>query len=217
MAATDASAESKWAPLAALSGVVFVVLLVAGAVLVGAFDYLPAPDKVVADYSENTTRIQAGLYLSMVSVFFLFWFSASLRSHLHVAEGGLARLSNLAFGSGMVGGALMLLSAGAAGAAVQRAGTEAGIDPSAATLAYDLSSTVGGNVFPIALAAMIMASSIVSIRTGVFTRWFGWLGVALAVGLLSPVNWVFLIVAAPWIAAVSIWIYFDARRHAQRV
>ena len=71
--------ESK---VAALSGVLFVVLLVASALVTGNFDFMPPEDEIAAFYEADSARIMAGAYAGLVAGFFLLWFSGSVKAAL---------------------------------------------------------------------------------------------------------------------------------------
>ena len=157
------------------------------------YEYLPEPTKVASTLEANSTRISTGGYGATVSVFFLLWFTGSLRSFLMSYEGGAGRLSSIAFAGGVAAGAMVLISSVVTLAAAQRVGQEAGINPDVATLAYDLSVSILGAGLPIAMAAMIAATAVVSLRMQALHPWFGWVSAALAIGLLTPYNWAVLV------------------------
>jgi hypothetical protein len=194
-----------------LTGLVFVALLVLGTALVGAYDYLPPADEIVDLLSNNSLRVSAGGYFGGISAFFLIWFAGSVRSALRQHEGGTERLTSLAFGGGVASGvavatvfAIMLIAA-------QRAGAPGGIGTDGAVASYDLWSGLGGLVIPVTFAVFVGATAVASLRTGVFPAWLGWLSTVLALGLLSPVGYLFAVLALAWVAAVSIWLYARGR------
>jgi hypothetical protein len=186
-------------------------LYLAGALLMALFEYLPEPAKVVETPEAGSTRISGGAYVATLSAFFLLWFTGGLRSFLMSYEGGAGRLSSIAFAGGVAAGAMVLMSSTTTLVAAQRIVQEGGIDPGVATLAYDLSLSVVSNGLSIAMAAMIAATAVVSLRTRALRRWFGWVSAALAIGLLTPYNWVVLVLVFPWVVAVSVWIYLKTR------
>ena len=94
-------ADSNWERFAPLTGVVFVVLLVAGVVVINNYDYLPPAGEIESFYEDNSTMISVGAFLALLSVFFFLWFLGSVRSTLRIAEGGTGRLSAVAFGGGV--------------------------------------------------------------------------------------------------------------------
>lgn len=199
--------DTRFWRLGSLSGVVFVILLVTGALMVNSFDYLPAPEAIRNFYEDSTTRLQAGANIIMVSAFFLMWFGGSLRGTLRSAEGGIGRLSAVAFGGAIGAGALLVFGYATTSAAAARAGTESGIAVGSATALHDLGSVVTGEGLPIPLAVMVGAAAVVGFRSRLFPTWFSWVSGVVAGGLLSPVGYVFLVLAVAWIAVVSTFLY----------
>jgi hypothetical protein len=198
--------------MAPLSGVVFLLLLVIGAVLIAGFEFLPEPDEAVSFYVDDSTRISAGGYIYGLSVFFLVWFLGSLTTRLRAAEGGPGRLSTIAFGGGLVAAAMVILTAAVTQAATARAGSDSGIGADAATLAYDVAAVSMGNGFPIAMAVTIYATAVIAFRTGLLPKWTAWVSGAIAIGLLTPVIHFVVALVLPWILYLSIWLYVDGRR-----
>jgi hypothetical protein len=203
--------NSRWERLAPLTGVAFVVLLVAGVLVINNYDYLPPAEEIKSFYEDGSTRITAGGYLALLSVFFFLWFVGSVRSSLRVAEGGTGRLSAVAFGGGVAAGAGMIVGYAAVWAAAQRAGADGGIAAETATGLFDLSGVLIGNTVPIAFAVLIGATAVLSFRTGVFARWLAWVSAVIAVGLLTPVNYIFIGIALLWVLVVSILLYTSDR------
>lgn len=200
----DANRLEKLAPL---TGVIMVVLMMAGASLVSAFDYLPAPDSAVEIFSQNSNRVAIGGLVGAISAIFLAWFAGSVFSALRGREGGTGRLSMIAFGGGLfcaIGVALGYMIIYAAGA---RAGRPGGISPDQAVMMYDLYTAILGGVVSVGLAVFIGASGAVSLRTQLFPTWLGWASVIFAVGLLTPLNYIFEGLALIWMVIVSIRLY----------
>ena len=212
MSTSETRADSKWSRLAPLSGVIFMVLYLIGSLLIAAFDYLPGTSEVVDFFADDALRIQTGAYIATVSVFFLLWFSGSLKTFLSKAEGGDGRLATVAFGGGVASSSMVLVSSLIMLAAAARAGVDSGIRLEAATLSYDLYGSIVGSGLSISMASVIGATAVVILRSGALPRWLGWASVAIAVGLLTPINWALLALVLPWVAAVSIWIYLDGTR-----
>ncbi|MCZ6461605.1 MAG: hypothetical protein O6705_05145, partial [Actinobacteria bacterium] len=154
-------ADSNWERFAPLTGVVFVVLLVAGVVVINNYDYLPPAAEIESFYVDSSTAISVGAFLALLSVFFFLWFLGSVRSTLRVAEGGTGRLSAVAFGGGVAAAAAMIVGYSATLAAAQRAGTTGGIGADAATSLHDLASVLVGNTAPIAFAVLVAAAALV--------------------------------------------------------
>jgi hypothetical protein len=198
---------SRLERLAPLTGLVSVVLLIIGAVVISNYDYLP-PAEIVADYlNGNPSRVSAGAYVASLSAFFFIWFAGSVRSALIKAEGGTGRLSTVAFGGGVAAAAAMGISFTAVISAGLRAGAPGGITPIGAVTMFDFWGQVMGQMFAICLAVLIGATAVVSLRTGYFPAWFGWVSALVAFGLLTPFAYFILAFAVVWLLVVSIWLY----------
>jgi hypothetical protein len=215
MTTNGAASESRWSRLAPLSGAIFIGMYAVAMVLIAAFEFLPSPEEAVAFFEDNSALIGIGGYIATASTFFLLWFSGSLQGYLASFERGTSRISTVALGGGVAASAMILISSVAFLVAAARAGGDGVIGAGNATLAYDLGTSIAGNGLPIALAALVGATAMVSFRTGAFPRWMAWTSVVVALVLLSPINYWLLVLALPWIVLVSIRIYItDGRREA---
>ena len=106
------------------------------------------------------------------------WFAGSVFSALREREGGTGRLSMVAFGGGVASGVTLAIGFSAILASGARAGTEGGITPVEAVTMYDLYGQILGQGFAITMAVFIGATGVVSLRTAIFPKWFGWAGCA---------------------------------------
>ncbi len=203
--------QSRTERLAPLSGVVFVVLFLAGALLVNNYDYLPPGSEVQRFFTDNATRLQVAGYVGLVSAAFLIWFAGSVRHSLRPSEGGTGRLSAVAFGGGVAAGALVALAFSVLLVAASRGGSDAGISVDGAAVFYDLYGTAGGSALPVAMAVLIGATAVVVFRTKVWPSWLAWTGAVLALGSLSPIAYIFIGVDLLWILVVSILLYARGR------
>lgn len=200
---------SRWEKLAPLTGAVFFVLYVVGFALIGEVGGTSTPPagEIVDLLEDGSTRILAGVYMSLVSVAFLLWFVGSVRSTLRGAEGSPGRLSGVAFGGGVAAGAAMAVSYAPIGQAAMRAGSDDGIGPEAALVFYDFYRAILGAAAPIGFAVLIGAAAVVSFRTQLFPPWLMWASVVIAIGLVSPLLFIFLLVAFLWVLVVGIWLF----------
>src|ERR687891_354275 len=123
---------------------------------------------------------------------------------------GTGRLSAIATVAGA--GSIVLLL-GAAGVFI--ASALSALDPGNTNFEFDLSThemVVGAGfglfLYHMVLAgALVAATSVLSIRTGVFPAWFGWIGIVLAVALLIPVVSFFaLLVYWAWVVVIAIFL-----------
>jgi hypothetical protein len=197
--------------MAPLAGVVGVVLVLAGAVIAGNLSYLPSADQVFDQLSTNHSQVVNGSYLGIASAFFFAWFAGSLRSELRRHEGGDGRLAGLAFAGGV--GSALAICAGFAVLSVagERAGAAGGISLEGAVTLNDLAGAFQGGLYAIALAVMIGATAVVSLRHNAFPSWFGWVSALLTLILLSPFSYLGLYVSVLWLGGVSLWLYARGR------
>ncbi len=206
--------KSRLERLAPLTGVIAVVLFGIGAALLGIYEYLPTADRLVEILSGNATNVLAGGYLGSISAFFLMWFAGSVFSALREREGGTGRLSMVAFGGGVTSGVALAIGFSAILASGARAGTEGGITPVEAVTMYDLYAQVVGGMLAITMAVFIGATAVVSLRTLIFPKWFGWVSALIAFGLLTPVGYAALALVLVWLLVVSVWLYGRGRSTA---
>src|SRR5262245_60555876 len=176
----------RWAPI---GGILFVVLMVVGSMLVGDVPAPNAPDHEIANYladSGNHTRNLIGAYLWGLGALAFPWFLIRLRNDLRRAEGGSGALSTLTFGAGVAFTAVWMASAGIfASVAYAVALRDAPVsDPDLVRVlpaAGRLLLLFGGGF---AGSLLLLAASLVILRTRVFGRWLGGLGILAAIVLL---------------------------------
>jgi hypothetical protein len=199
--------NSRLERLAPLTGVIALVLFSIGAALLGIYEYLPTADRLAEILSENATNVFVGGYIGSISAFFMMWFAGSVFSALREREGGTGRLSMVAFGGGVGSGVALAIGFSAILAAGARAGAEGGITPVEAVTMYDLYGQVLGQGFAITMAVFIGATAVVSLRTLMFPKWFGWVSALIAFGLLTPFAYAVLALVLVWLLVVSVWLY----------
>ena len=198
-------ASTTWDRRAPLSGLVFLVLAVAGNALQGSTPALHGETEAVAEfYTDKGTAIAVGMMLSLVSVFFLAWFLGSLRRHLAASEAGDGWLTSVASGGGVATLALL-----AAGFALNSAGAlrarEAGISGDVAAVFYDGSLALTGLAASLTMAVLLAATAAVTLRFGALPRWFGWTSAVLALlGLVTPVSFVLSLAFPLWVAVAAV-------------
>jgi hypothetical protein len=198
--------ESRLERLAPLTGVISVVLFFAAAGMYGFYEYYPAAEKLQSFFNEHSTRLYYSGYLGILSAFFLMWFAGSLYKTVRQIEGGEGRLALVAFGGCIAASLGVALAYTALPIIAGLVREEGGIGPIEAVLLnlqYGNFLVVAG--FPIAV--LIGATSVVSLRTSMFPKWFGWVGVVITIGLLTPEGWIIIAPAMIWLFAVSIWLY----------
>ena len=193
----------------ALSGIVFVVLMLVGASFVTDVPKGDASAEEIASYltdSENHMRNIIGAYLWVVGGLAFLVFVAGLRSVLRRAEGDPGTLSNLVFGAGVVFTAVWSVSAAALASvayAVEVSGARVS-NPDLVTVLPSLGGLLlllGGGFAGILLLA---ATSILIFRTGVLPRWLAWFGIIVAIALVFDVTYMNILPLVAWVLGASI-------------
>lgn len=116
-------------------------------------------------------------------------------------------MAAFSLGGGVVTAIGMAIGCGIIWVAAARAGRIGDLTPEAALILNDLTLVMLANVLSFGLAVFIGATGIGSLQTNLFPAWFGWISVVFAIGLLSPIHYIFEGLAPIWIAVVSIWLY----------
>ena len=199
--------ESRLERLAPLSGVVSVGLLVVGILLFNYYTFLPSGDDLADFLNSNASLVSTGGYIGSLAAFFLIWFVGSLRSRLVQYEKGKGFLPTVAFSGGIAAALVLGISFIGIFAAGLRASGPGGITSIGAVSMYDFWTQLTGQLFAIFMAAIISATAVVSLRSGLFPAWFGWASIIVSVGLLSPFAYAMLAFAIIWLLVVSIWLY----------
>ena len=191
---------------APLTGIAAVVLWLASLLVVEGVTNPPSenatPAKALAYFREQETGIFVGSFLFALGSLFFLWFAGSLRAVLVTAEGGAARVANIAFAAAVGFALLTLLFAlpPAVGAFSQE-----DLSPVAAEALWYLDD-VFFVAAQFAAVPLLVATALVAFRTGVFPRWFAALSVLVALVLLVPGGGVFaLAVGVPvWTIVTSV-------------
>jgi hypothetical protein len=203
--------SSRWERFAPLSGLVFVVLAIAGFVLVqmnSPEDFPGKVDEIVSYYQDESGSIMLGSYLGMLSVFFLLWFVGTLHSRMRRAEGGEGRVASILLVGGGAAAAISLAFDAVNAAAAFRADEDDAIAPETATALFDLSGALFGIAYPMALGVLVAATAVLALRVGALPRWFGIVSVVVALGLVSGfVAWLFAMFSVIWFAALSLILF----------
>jgi hypothetical protein len=208
-----AAGRQDWARWEPLTGVIAVALWLIGVFTLDGVADSPdsdaSPEQVLAFYRDDTDVILTGGFLFMIGGAFFMWFLSSLRSRLLTAEGGLGRLSTLAFAGGIATAVFLIATPGGDVAAAVE---EDDLSPTSADALHDITDAffVGAEVSAIVLT---LATGLVAIRTGALPKIFGWLSVLLAVWLvIGPIGWAGLLLGFPlWVLAASVLLTLPQR------
>ncbi len=169
--------------MGAMSGVVFILLyFFATALLLGPISQSDSLKTAGKTFNEQADNIDVGAALIVLSIPFLMCFAATLYTQLAGAEGGGGRISALTLAGATGGGALLLAGAAMMGgisflaesATVSGATAAASHSVGEALIFYSLTF----------FGIVALAGSSITMRRGVFPRWFGWLAAALGFGMI---------------------------------
>jgi hypothetical protein len=155
--------DDRFARYGAVSGILSVLLVVggfAGFVVPNAPKFDAPGADWAAFFVDHQSRIQVGVIVLGVGMFFLIWFLGSLRSALARAEGGEGRLASVAFGGGIVAVASLLVAISGGAVAALR---PQDLDPNTTRALNDL-GVVAGGPGAAGLTALFAATAIVGYR-----------------------------------------------------
>ena len=193
--------QGRWHSLAPLTGVLFVVLTVAAFIIGGESpDVDDSPQQVLDFYRDNDSdQVWAGALLAWGTLSFLF-FLGVLRSVLQAAEGGVSRLSAVAFGGGLI---LALGMLAFAGFTFALGDTADDLTPQAAQALHVLNSDF---FFPVAvgLGALMISTGIILIRSRALPAWLGWITLVIGVASITPVGFFAFLLFGLWTLVVSV-------------
>ncbi len=162
----------RWERFGAVSG-----LVVVGATVVAFFSVPSSEDFNASLISAHRGGVITRSYLLSIVALALVWFAGTLRTTLRRAEGGLGRVSSIAFAGGGVAAALLLVAMATHVAAAMPGRPQ---DPAQVDLLTDVGAVLLTFIWmPIAL--LIGGTALVSWRTGLFPRWHAIIGSVVAV------------------------------------
>lgn len=176
----------RWWRLGGVAGILFLIMFIAGIVLTGDSPTLDESTDEIRDwYTDNGDQFLVGNYIiGLAFAFFFFPFLAGLQSLLASAEGGPRMWSKVAFAGGL---AFLIFGAVTsffwATLAYSFGVVEQGEDVPIKTIMY--LDHVGTATFPLPLVALVVGTSLVSLRTGVLWRWLS---------VLAPLVVVFVVI-----------------------
>jgi hypothetical protein len=191
-----------------ISGIVFVVLLIAGFSL----DNTPSDQASAATYatfyslSGNRTQLLIEAYLLAFAAMAFLVFLVTLQSRARRLEGDVSVLSTLITAGGLLFAATLLVL-----------GTALGAIPSAVTVGNQpvppgalarFMPQLGDTAFflfgMVSAAFMVTVTSLAALRLGFLPRWLAWTGFVVAALLLLSLTFFPAIALPLWVLAVSI-------------
>jgi hypothetical protein len=195
--------SSSWNRWLALAGILFAILFVVGFLFAGSIDSSESDAKIISDVKDSGTQTFTivGAYLMAVAAVLLLCFAARLRTLLGEAEGGRETLAGLAFVGGGVCATLILVGAFALATVPGAIVFGSAPDPTNADAArffpqFGFGIILIGAMF--SAIVMILSTSIIALRTGVLSAWFGWFGVLVSIVLLFGAFFIPVIALPIW-------------------
>lgn len=190
--------------IGALSGIAFIVLFVAGFVMVDASNS-PDPKEssgIIATYlAKNATGEDLSMGLSLSAIACLVVFVSYLRHVLQRAEPARTYLPAAAWAGGLLFAATLLAerSIQIASGVLSSYGDDTQVAKTLYVVAWDFMF-----VFGPPLAVLIGATSVAGLLHGGLPRWLGWAGLPLVVVLLSPVAFFGVVLSLFWLIVLSV-------------
>ena len=197
--------------LIALTGALFVVLLVAGFLIGGDTpDGDAAGAKVISVYKDNEAQNVIAIILIGLSTVPLLLFASTFRERVRVALPGRSVIPNFIL---LAGGltAAGLLGAGTIHLALTDLADEIRPQAAQALNALDNDSWIA---FAPPVAMLVLGGSLAAIRSTLLPTWLGWVGVVLFVLQFTPVGFFAALLALIWIIVVSVLLYLQGDTEA---
>lgn len=200
-----------------LCGLVFVVLVVVGAMFIfdGPSDSSPAKMTAYYGSSSHRTHINIGWILTGLGLFALIWFVAALRERIRESEQGDSFLSTVV----LVGGTVYVAVAMAGIAIADGIRTMSddtykhqvysGVIHAAGDASYILVVTAGA-----AMAALIFAASVAVRRYAILPRWVSWFGFVAGVAAIFSVIFFTMLLWLLWVGVASVMLFLASRPEA---
>jgi hypothetical protein len=209
--------DVKWERYGALGGVIFVVLLLVSGFIPGS---PPATDDSAREiheyFRDNDTAIKVASYLAGLSIFPFLIFLGSVWSRVRSAGDEMRRLATI-----LVGGAVVAVGLASLGTVIT-ATTALRIRelaPDGAKFFFTMAG-ISTSMTAFAVAAFVGATSLATLRSGIFPAWLGTAGAVLTgawfvAGLsvatdatgIGVFGFIVFLVWAVWVLGVSFFLY----------
>jgi hypothetical protein len=134
-------------------------------------------EQSLAFFTAYRSELRTQSLLFVLSAGAYVWWFGSLRSFLLRVEGETGRLSTIAFGAGVIWAGLQMVLQSVQVALAMGAGGD--VAPALAGMLGDLTYALSVIAY-IPMAVTLAAVAVVSLRTGVFPSWLGWLSTLVA-------------------------------------
>jgi hypothetical protein len=191
--------------LAPLSGILFVVLLVAGFFFISGNtpDLKDSAQKIVDYYSGHKNREEAAAIAVGASAVFLAIFVASLYGRLKAAEapGNLWSVLAVIGGAAAVAGFFGII--GVHVALIDGADKHISPDAMVAINAIDNDNFFA---FSLPLGVMLLGAAGATLKAGALPKWLGWTALVIGIVFFTPAGFASFALSGLWIIAASIYM-----------
>ena len=202
--ASPSSRPRLWRRLAPLVGILTALLGVTGSVISSSS---PDPNasgaQVLAFYAAHSTAQSMGAFLQALGFIFFVFFAGVLRSRLRTTPGGEG-LASLA----LVGAGILLVSEAVSTGLSYTLANSPSLSPDAAQALNVLSSgtlvgTSGTFIFTLSAGLAILID-------GSLPKWLGFVALAMALLVLTPLEFLAFVILVAWTIILSLWIFLHS-------
>jgi hypothetical protein len=198
---------TRWARWWPLTGIAFVALYFIAFVVSTSPDSHDTDSEILAHYAKHSNRVRdfVTFFLVLAALLVLVWFLSLLRDRLIQTEGRAGVFTALAFGSGLVAGALWLVgiaSFTAPSGAISET-SKFKLDPNTFRLLNDLGYGIWFSGTTI-MAILVFATAILSLRTGFLPKWLAWLSFVVGATMLVAFFFIPFLIMLGWFLVTSI-------------
>jgi hypothetical protein len=209
--------KTNWERWGAATGYLVLALGIAAAAFERGAPPANAPvEESLAFFTAYQSELRMQSLLFVLSAGAYLWWFGSLRSFLLRAESETGQLATVAFGAGLIWAGLQMMLQSVQVALAM--GANGDVAPALAGMLGDLTYVLSVIAY-VPMAVMLAAVAVVSLRTGVFPAWLGWLstlvaaanlvmslGIVVDSGLLVPggaLTYVLYALMPLWLVAVT--------------
>ena len=202
--------SAAWDRVGAVSGIFFALLVILAIRVSASNADASAPSDisgiVAIDFGQRRDDLRLAAFFMTAGVFFLSWFIPFLRHRLEAASGGGGWVPSVAYGSGMTAGAMLLVLAsfGFAASVVESYEGDWQVAKTILILSWDHLIVLAP-----ALAALVAATSVVSIHTGGLPAWLGWASLLLVLAPLVVAPELMTMIFLVWVIALSVALLYQ--------
>ena len=204
--------SSKLAPL---SGIAFLVLVIAGGLYGGqppSEKGIKSAEELAAAYVAQADKLLVAVFLMGVGLVFLVYFGSVLKTALDSGSAETGCLSRVAFA-----GVIVFVAGAATDFTLIVAMVEAAKDKVDPLAIQALSIYFHNDFIPFAVGILLLtsASAISILKYGGAPKWLGWLAALIAVvGLIPPIGFFAFPATGVWILLASVALFLQAGKAA---